>query len=225
MNSLDYHERHRFLSICALAILAALFLANPFFHFLGGSQEGTPGVIAFRGFITPVLMASVVGTVSALIRVLRGRADRTALVAATLVVMGWTAGVRILELRQLDALARHGVAGVPSNALDLLMAGSRIVWASIVPIGILFPIGMTLFGLTLLITGVLPRWIGVTLMAGAIFFPIGRIGGFLWALNATDVLLGAGFASLAWHLQSARAWYASANGAAIESASGIALGA
>jgi hypothetical protein len=46
------------------------------------------------------------------------------------------------------------------------------------------------------------RWIGVLMIVGGVLFPVGRIGGFLWAIVASDLLLGTAFALLAWQVLS-----------------------
>ena len=194
-------DRRRLLCGVSLAVLALMFAIDPFLAFAVGSPSGM-GSIAAIGFAMPLLMACLVGAVFAITQLLRGTADRTGLLGGALVVMGWTAGVRIIELRQLDSALQSGIAGVPPDVLERLFAAAPILWRSIVPSGILFPIGFAILGVAIVVTAPIPRWIGAVMVAAAVLFPNGRIGGLVWAIRAADAALAASFALLAWQILS-----------------------
>jgi hypothetical protein len=85
-----------------------------------------------------------------------------------------------------------------------MFEAAPIVLLSIVHIGILFPIGLITIGIAITASGAIPRWIGMSMIIGAALFPIGRIGGLAWAIVASDVILGATFALIAWQILTRR---------------------
>ena len=187
------------------AILGLLFLTNPLTRILARATTASPEVIALRGFITPVSMLLIVGVVVGLVELLRNRA---AWIGGALTIAGWTAGCRIIALGQLESLLRSGVTGVPVDTLDRMFTAAPIVWVSIVPVGILFPLGLITLGLTLFVTAPVNRWIGALLAAGGVLFPLGRAVHIGWAFSACDVILGVSFALLGWQALTRRELWA-----------------
>jgi len=196
----------RQLSGFALALLALLVLTDPLTRVML-RQQRSPRLIAVNGFLAPLEMLLVVASAFALMQLLRARADKAGLIGGSLMIMGWAAGIRIIALGQLEALLATGITGVPQDTLHRMFEAAPIVWKSIVPFGLMYPIGLTILGVTLLITQPVPRWIGALMIFGGVLFPVGRIGGIFWAIAGSDLLLGGAFAALAWQVSSRReAW-------------------
>jgi hypothetical protein len=200
MNSSNDSNRRRLLTaICAIG-LGITFLTNPITHILYRGVRDLPPAIALRGFAAPLHMAFLAGAVLGITQLLRRKADRLGLLGAALTLMGWAVGVRILALGQLESLLSSGATGLPADTLEKMFAAAPIVWTSIVPSGLMFPIGLILLGATLAITGAVPRPIGALLALGGALFPVGRIGNVTWALVSTDLVLGVTFALIGWQI-------------------------
>jgi hypothetical protein len=177
------------------ALLGLLYLTNPLTHLVARGGGKTPEAIALTGFITPITMVLLVGVVLGIVEMVGTRA---AVAGAALTIAGWTAGCRIIALGQLEALLQTGVTGVPADTLDKMLTAAPIVWLSIVPVGLLFPIGLITLGTTLFLRAPVSRWAGALLIVGGVLFPLGRAVRLEWALSACDVVLGVTFAMLAW---------------------------
>lgn len=181
-------------SFC-FAILGLLFLTNPLTQIIARGGIASPEAIAMRGFMAPVTMVLMVGVAFGIVALLRTRA---ALIGAVLTIAGWTAGCRIMALGQLESLLQTGVTGLPADTLDRMVSAAPIVFVSIVPVGILFPLGLIVLGATLFIAAPVSRWIGVLLIIGGVLFPLGRAVHVGWAYWACDLILGVTFLLLAW---------------------------
>lgn len=193
-------NRRRLLTVFCLAALAAIFVTNPLTGIVVRGYSASPLLIAIRGFAAPLHMACFVGAAFAIMQVLRPKADRAGLAGGALVILGWAVGIRILGLGQLEALLASGVTGLPADTLRKMFESAPIVWTSIVPLGLLFPIGMMTLGIATMATGRMPRWIGAAMALGGLLFPVGRIGQIPWAFVACDVLFGVAFAMIAWQV-------------------------
>jgi len=67
-------------------------------------------------------------------------------------------------------------------------------------IGIFFPIGLLILAACLYRNRIVSPIVALALAAGAILFPVGRIGGFWWAVLGSDILLIAAFGLIGWRL-------------------------
>ena len=191
-------NRRRVVSGVCLVLLGLFFLTNPLTMLVVRGVKASPGAIALTGFFAPLQMLLFIGGIFGITQLLRHRADRAGLTGAALTLMGWTAGARILAIGQLEALLKSGVTGLPENTLQTMFEAAPLVWASIVPVGILFPLGMTILGITLTVARPIDRRIGVLLTVGAILFPLGRAVRLAWAVTACDLVLGATFALIGY---------------------------
>jgi hypothetical protein len=198
-SSNDSNRRRRLAAISAIAF-GITFLTNPLTHLLYRGARDAPFAIAMRGFAAPLHAVMLVGTVFGITQLLRSKADRLGLLGGAITIMGWAVGVRILALGQLESLLATGVTGLPADTLSKMFAAAPLVWVSIVPIGLLFPIGVITLGATLIAVHPIPRPIGALLILGGILFPIGRIGLIPWALLASDLVLGAAFVAIGYKL-------------------------
>lgn len=102
-----------------------------------------------------------------------------------------------------NPISRFMIDQRPSPRLIARMfEAAPMVWFSIVPTGILYPVGLMTLGVTLFAARPVPRWIGALLFLGALLFPVGRIGRAMWAIVASDLLLGTTFALLGFFVWS-----------------------
>jgi len=193
-------DRRRRLSATCLALLGLAFLSEPITHVASSFPASTPLAIALRGFSSLLLMALFVGSVVGITQLLRLRADVAGLIGAAMAVMGWTAGMRIGVLNQLNSLLTKGAANLPPDTLHKILDAAPIVWVSIVAVGLFFPIGLITLGVSMLVVRPIPWWISVVFIAGAVLFPIGRALRYDWAILACDLILGAAFALIGWQL-------------------------
>lgn len=195
-------NRRRLLTGICLAGLGILYVTNPLHEILIRGRSTSPGMIALRGFATPLHMLMLIGSVLAVMQLLRHKSDIAGLIGGALTMMGWTAGVRILGLGQLEALLASGVTGLPADTLQKLFEPAPIVWLSIVPMGILYPAGLLVLGLTLAIRGPLPAWMGLLLAIGGLLFPLGRIPNLPMVITACDLVLGPAWLLIGWQVLS-----------------------
>ena len=84
-----------------------------------------------------------------------------------------------------------------------LLQGSGKLIATTQMIGIFFPIGLLILAICLYRTRVVNPLAALSLTAGAILFPVGRIGGFWQAFISSDILLLIAFVIIGWRLFSA----------------------
>ena len=200
MNVSKETNRRRTLCAVSLIVLGIIFITDPLTHILLRGRSATPPAIALRGFAAPVHLALFVASVAGITQLLRRRADLAGLIGGSLVVMGWAVGIRILALGQVESLLESGITGLPADTLRKMFEAAPIVWASIVPVGLLFPIGLIILGVTIAVANPIPRAIGVLLAVGGALFPVGRIGRLSWAVVSCDLILGAAFALIGWQI-------------------------
>jgi hypothetical protein len=199
MNATNDIYRRRIISAVSCIGLAVFFLANPVMRWGVRGESASTGDIALMGFIAPLHVAMMVGAAIGITQLLRRKADRTGLIGAALAIMGWVIGSRIMVVGQLQALLANGVPGVPEDALGKMFQHAPLVFVSIIPFGLLFPIGLLVLGITLFIVRPVHRGIGALLAIGGVLFPLGRAVGLEAAIIGCDVVLGVTFALLAWH--------------------------
>lgn len=211
-------NRRRVLSGFCLATLGILYLTNPLTQLIVRGADLPPWRIALIGFASLIHMTLAVGAVIGITQLLRGKADRIGLTGGALVILGWAVGTRILLLGQFESLLERGVDGVPANALRLMFEAAPIVYMSVVPVGLLYPIGLITLGIALAATAPIPRWIGVLLAAGGVLFPIGRIFQLTWAFVSCDLILGAALALIGWQILSRRELWEQASRFSVSSA-------
>ena len=170
---------------CAAVLSATLFYAVA----RRAVDSGTPthGEIAATGFLAVLHVGLTIGAVFGITQLVREHADRLGLTAAALTLLGATVGARIMVLVQLRDLGRQ-------DPVELLQT-APIVWASVIPIGLMYPIGLILLGVALFRSRY--RTIGVMVALGGLLFPPGRIASIVPALYLSDGLLAIAYGWLA----------------------------
>jgi hypothetical protein len=180
----ETNRRRLLAGSCAAVLCATLFYAVLGRAFASGTP--THGDIAATGFLAVLHVGLTIGAVFGITQLVRKHADRLGLTGAALTLLGATVGARILVLVQLRALGKQ-------DPMELLQT-APIVWVSIVPIGLMYPIGLILLGIALFRSQY--RTIGVLLALGGLCFPPGRIAGIVPALYLSDGLLAIAYAWL-----------------------------
>lgn len=189
-------ERRTKISGYCLVLLSLLLLTNPITRVVYRGDGASLNHIAATGFVAPLTMALTIGAVYAITQLLRKKADRAGLIGAALTLMGATVGSRIMVLAQLEGLLKIGGTGVPGDALEKMFNAAPIVWVSIVPVGILYPLGLMTLGTALFFARTVPRWVSLLLVLGGVLFPVGRAVGVEWAVGLSDLALGVGFGAI-----------------------------
>jgi hypothetical protein len=201
MNATNDIRRRRLISAFCCLALGLFFLTDPFTRLsVRGEGPASTGQIAVTGFAAPLHVALMIGAVLGITQLLRRRADRAGLIGATLTLMGWVIGSRIMVIGQLQALLASGVPGVPPDSLQKMFQHAPLVFVSIIPVGLLFPIGLVVLGITMFVTRPIPRGAGALLAIGGVLFPIGRAIGHEWAVVSCDLVLAATFALIGWQI-------------------------
>lgn len=195
-------NRRRVCAGVSLLGLSITFLSNTAMGLMIDPASPSPKMIAVVGFVAVLSMVLMTGAILGLSQLLRARADWAGLVGAAATLAGWAVSTRISTLIQLDALLRAGVEGVPASALESTFKSAPLVWVSMFPIGLSFPLGLITLGVALFWWRPLNRWSGLLLALGGVLFPIGRAMGNEFAYIACDITLAAAFVSLGWQVLS-----------------------
>jgi hypothetical protein len=186
-------NRRRVLAGTCATLLAAILLFHGTTVLLDDGTPHSRGAIAATGFLTVLTVGLTVGAVLGITQLVRRKRDGLGLTGAALAILGATVGARIMVLGQLRDLAGN------NSIMDMLQS-ARIVWASIVPIGLMYPIGLMLLGIAIISARPVHRWIGVALAIGGLLFPVGRAIGVGPAIYGSDAILALAYASLGWQI-------------------------
>ncbi|HEX6085228.1 MAG TPA: hypothetical protein VF266_11925, partial [Thermoanaerobaculia bacterium] len=181
----ETNHRRMLAGSCAAVLAATLCYAVIARAFDSGTP--THADIAATGFLAVLHAGLTIGAVFGITQLVRRHADRLGLTGAALALLGAIVGARIMLLVQLRALGKQ-------DPVELLQT-APIVWASVVPIGLMYPIGLILLGIALFRSRY--RAIGMLLAIGGLCFPAGRIAGIVPALYLSDGLLAIAYAWLA----------------------------
>lgn len=194
----DTRRRRLISAFCCLA-LGLFFLTNPITRFSVEGAKST-GQIAMIGFVAPLHVALMAASLFGITQLLRRRSDLAGLIGATLTLLGWVVSSRIMVIGQLQAVLVNGVPGVPADSLGRILQHAPLVFVSIIPIGLVFPVGLIVLGITMVLARPVHRTIGATLAIGGVLFPLGRAVGFEWAVVSSDLALAAAFGSIGWQI-------------------------
>lgn len=186
-------NRRRILAGTCAALASALLLLGLVSNIVAAA-ETTHGAIALSGYLAVLHVGLTIGAVIGITQLVRHRADRLGLAGAALTFLGATVGARIGAFIQLAA-AGYLTGGSPRGAMRALAQNAPAVWASIVPIGLLYPFGLITLGVALFAARY--RTAGVLLAAGGALFPLGRAVGIVPAVYASDALLAVAYAFVA----------------------------
>jgi hypothetical protein len=184
--------KHPFIQIsgvCSILAPLVLILADLLLITTGMMFEWTIGLwLAFVLFIPAIFGLSVV--------LFNGGSRVLALVGGASAFFGAMAGASMQVLFRVYAVLTERGA---EQAIELLRGTFKLIAATQM-IGIFFPTGLILLAIGIYRSGIFNPAISFLLIAGAILFPVGRVGGFAAAVLSSGFLLLAAFALIGWHI-------------------------
>jgi hypothetical protein len=198
---MDSSNRRRVLAGTCTAILAATLLVNVLRN-LPSDQPSTHGEIAATGFLAVLHVGLTIAAVFGITQLVRRKADRLGLFGAALTLLGAAVGARIMVLLQLRQLADTDPASMAT--LSKLLGSALIVWVSLIPIGLMYPLGLITLGSALLVARPVNRWIGMLMVIGGVLFPIGRALSIEPAVYASDAIMAITYGFLSWEILTRR---------------------
>lgn len=181
-------NRRRLLAGTCTAVLAALLLMNGVSSVTYDGSAPSRGTIAAIGFFAVLHVGLTAGAVFGITQLVRRRADILGLTGAALTILGATVGARIVVLIQLALLGDAAPGGVRA-AMTSLLRNETAVWASMIPIGLMYPLGLLTLAVALFVARPVPRWVAVALAIGAVLFPMGRAMDIAPAVYLSDAVL------------------------------------
>ncbi|MET0625874.1 MAG: hypothetical protein ABW250_23270 [Pyrinomonadaceae bacterium] len=176
-------------------LLAAplLMLAGDVLRLWVGEQRTS--LVTFK-----LAFALFVGAALAIVRLTSERADRVGLVGGALVVVGCLGGSGILTASAVfGAIDAAGLDAAATGAVEAAMRTSGVGgFILLYPLpGLAFPVGFLVLSYALLRARVVSPAAAATLALGALLFPVGRIGGFAWAVIGSGVGMSVGLGLVA----------------------------
>lgn len=181
-------NRRRILAGTCAAVLAVLLLMNAVAAATDDGSAPSRGMIAAAGFLAVLQVGLTAGAVFGITQLVRRRADILGLVGAAFTILGATVSARIMVLIQLSMLGDDAPGGVRA-AISSVLRNEPAVFASIIPIGLTYPIGMLMLAIALFVARPVPRWVAVAFAIGALLFPMGRAVNIAPAIYLSDAAL------------------------------------
>jgi hypothetical protein len=184
--------RRRGAAACLLAA-PLLMLAGDALNYWAGAQRAWQVTFKFS-------FALFVGAALAVVRLTSGRADRTGLAGGALAVVGCLSGAGIVTANAIyGSINGAGLEEPAMHAVEAaLRAGGVNGYILLYPLpGLAFPAGFLVLGLALWRARVVSPWAAGALFVGALLFPVGRIGGFAWAVMGSGVGMTVGLGLVA----------------------------
>lgn len=190
---------------------AACLLAAPLLMLAGDALRVWAGAHHAWLVMFKLSFALFVGAALAVVRLTSERADRVGLAGAALVVVGCLAGSGIVTANAvLGTVESAGLDAAATQAIEAAMKTSGVGgFVLLYPLpGLAFPAGFLVLAYALLRARVVSTLAAAALALGALLFPVGRIGGFDWAVIASGVgmSLGLGMTALRVTGTSAGEW-------------------
>ena len=151
-----------------LIVAPLLMIPNTFFEY-------REGMLFWAGYLGVLAYTCLVPALLGIARLLRQRAPRLSVFGGLLATVGTVYGAIFSAALLFEWTERE--AGTPEAtmvAINEVVEGR--LFPALVVFSILFPVSLLILGVGLFRTGVVPKWVGVLLAAGAIVFPVGHIG-------------------------------------------------
>jgi hypothetical protein len=117
------------------------------------------------------------------------RGSRLAIFGGASAFFGAMAGASMQVLFRVYAVLEEKNA---ASAIELLQNTFKLI-ATTQMIGLTYPLGLIILAFCLFQKRAVAPIVAILLAAGALMFPLGRIGGFWWAVLGSDILLLAAF--------------------------------
>ena len=172
-------------TIVALGMILApiLMLTGDLHRILGGDAE----MFRFSLYLQlsmPLFLLAVLGIVAEL----RPVADRAGLTGGLLAGFGIFVGTAMQGYFRTAYAAIAAVDGAGAQAVEEAVTTPLFRATTVFP-GIAFPIGLLILAVALLATWRVPLLLGLLVAAGAVLFPVGRIGSLPPAIVASGICL------------------------------------
>ena len=179
---------------------AVCLLAAPLLMLAGDALRYWAGARHTWLVMLKLSFAFFVGAALAAVHLTSERADRTRLVGGALAVVGCLAASGIVTANAV--LGTVETAGLEESAMRLVEAAFQrdgvggYIFLYPLP-GLAFPAGFLVLSYALLRARVVAPPAAVALALGALLFPVGRIGGFEWAVIGSGVGMSVGLGLVA----------------------------
>lgn len=188
-------NRRRLLAGASAAITSGLLLFSAFTQLTASTAEPTRAQIAASGFFAVLHVGLTAAVAFAIAHLVRHKADRLGLTGAALTILGATVGARIIAFIQLSLL-QDSAPGAVRGSMTSLLRNDTAVWASLIPIGLLYPLGIITLAVALWVARPVPRVVAVVLAIGGILFPMGRAIDIVPAVWMSDALVAIAYGYL-----------------------------
>lgn len=179
-------SRRRTLFALGMIFAPVLMLIGDLYRILGGDAE----VFRFSIYLQ-LAMGLFLLAILGLVAELRPVGDRAGLAGGLLAGFGALVGTAMQGHFRTAYAAVAAVDPAGAQAVEEALTTPLFLSVTFYP-GICFPIGMLTLAVALMATRRVPALLGVLVAAGAVLFPIGRIGGLPWAILASGVCLTLG---------------------------------
>lgn len=182
-------SRRRNLFALGMILGPTLMLVGDLHRILGGDAE----IFRFSIYLQlsmPLFLLAVLGIVAEL----RPVADRAGLAGGVIAGFGVFVGTAMQGYFRTAYAAVAAVDAAAAQAIEEALTTPLFTAVTFYP-GLSFPIGMLVLSLALLATRRAPALLAGLVAAGAVLFPVGRIGGLEWAVLASG---GCFLAGLGW---------------------------
>jgi hypothetical protein len=184
-------SRRRTLFALGMIFAPILMLIGDLHRILGGDAE----IFRFSVYLQ-LALALFLLAVLGLVAELRPVADRAGLTGGVIAGFGLFVGTAMQGYFRTAYAAVAAVDQAGAQAVEEALTTPLFTAVTFYP-GLSFPIGMLVLSLALLATRRVPALLGVLVAAGAVLFPVGRIGNLEWAVLASGVCFLAGLGWLA----------------------------
>lgn len=188
-------NRRRLLAGTCAALASVVLLLSAVTQLTAESAPPTSAELAAAGFFAVLHVGLTAGVVLGIAQLVRRKADRLGLLGATFTILGAAVSARIIGFIQV-ALVQNGRPGAAREAMTSLLRDHTAVWASLIPIGLIYPLGMITLAVALFIARPVPRWVAVVLALGGLLFPMGRAVGIMPAIWSSDALVAIAYGYL-----------------------------
>ena len=187
MNSIN----HPFIRIAAIcAVLAPLVLLAGDLLLIIGERRFEWTIVLWLSFV--LFVPAIFG----LTYVAFDSGNKLALVGGASAFFGAMAGASMQVLFRVYAVLEEAENG---QAIELLQKTMKLI-ATTQMIGIFFSIGLILLSISIYSNRIFNPLTPLLLTIGAILFPIGRIGGFAFAVIGSGMFLIAAFGLIGWNI-------------------------
>ncbi len=150
--------------------------------------------------LSKLSFAFFVGAALAIVHLVSERADRAGLVGGALAVVGCLAGSAIVTANVIfGSVETAGLEEPATRAVEAALSRDGVGgYLFLYPLpGLAFPAGFLVLSFALLRARVVSPVAAGALALGALLFPVGRIGGFEWAVMGSGLGMFAGMALVA----------------------------